>query len=183
MSCDNCSGRIAVQLKRIFNGATLTAKRDFMLALSGFTPSPPTYPLTFISARGAGEATVTSQTVTRIANSNRSRVRLTLSYPVTVFYTDASGVRGRANAVINDDIDLLLVLPDTPYTIEVDYSFGASIGSIADDGTVTMSACRKLTVKVLTRFDAIICVNGCVEYPQASLTEDAVCSGLTVNNS
>ncbi len=180
MSCGNCNNRIAVQLRRIYNGATITAKRDISVALSGFSLSP-VYPLTFLSARGAGEATVTSQTVTRLTNSDRSRVSLSLSYPVTVFYTDANGVRGRASAVINDDIDLLLVLPDTPYSFEVDYSFGAYIGNIADDGTLTASACRKLTVKVLTRFDAVICVSDCVEYPQASLTEDAVCNGLSDN--
>lgn len=180
MSCNGCGGRIAVQLRQIYNGATLTAKRDFTVPASNFVPSPPAYPLTFIGARGSGEATVISQTVTR-TTSDRSRVRLVLGYPVTVYYTDANGVRGRADVAITDDIDLLLILPDTPYSIEADYSFGSSIGSIANDGTVTMSACRKLTVKVITRLDAVICVSGSVDYPQASLTEDAVCNGLTDN--
>lgn len=178
MSCGNCGSRMAVRLLRIFNGATVTAKKEITSAVNGFAPAP-TYPLAFLSARGSGEATVVSRSVTRISGSDKSRVRLMLSYPVSVFYTDAGGVGGRANAVINDEIDLLLVLPDGPYSLEADYSFASSIGSIADDGTVSMSACRKLTVKALTRLDAVICVCGCAEYPRASLTEDAVCDGLS----
>ena len=144
---------------------------------SNFVPSAYTPPLTYISARGNGEAVITSLSVSSVDGSGRSRVRLAFSYDVSITYEDAAGVRGTAAARINDEADILITLPDDPYTLSASVEFASVIGTLPLP-QAEMTACRRLNVRVLIPCDVLICTAGCAPLPGAELTEDSVCREL-----
>lgn len=173
MSC-NCN-RIAVQVLQIFDGARVEQHIDRTLALTNFVPATVVPPLTYTSASFSGIATITSQTITRL-NDGRYRINLIYSFPVTVNYVNANGVRGTAQSTITDGVDIILHLPGRPYYIEVEADFRSRIGEI--DGSIAeIRGCLLTIVKVLVRRDVII--EACdVTYPIATETQDVVCREL-----
>ncbi len=177
MSCRNDCCKIAVRVQRIYNGATLLTRGTFSSEPSNFVPSAYTPPLTYISARGNGEAVITSLSVSSVDGSGRSRVRLAFSYDVSITYEDAAGVRGTAAARINDEADILITLPDDPYTLSASVEFASVIGTLPLP-QAEMTACRRLNVRVLIPCDVLICTAGCAPLPGAELTEDSVCREL-----
>lgn len=174
---DNC-GRIAVRVQRIFNGATLLTRGVFSSELSGFSPAVYTAPLTYVSAVGTGDAEITAFTVTPVAGSSRSRLTLAFSYDVTVSYIDAAGAAGKATARISDAADLLVTVPDRPYTVSASVDFASAIGTITLP-RADITACRRLNVKLLVPCDILICAAGDVKLPEADAVEDAVCRRLS----
>ena len=178
MSCNdgNC-GRIAVRVQKIYNGASLLTRGTFSAVPDNFTPAAYTLPLTYISADYRGDVGITSFNVTPIAGTARSRVALAFSYDATVVYEDASGVRGRAAARIEDAADLLVTLPDSPYTLFASVEFASAIGSITPD-RADITACRRLLLRVLVPCDIIVCACGTAVLPDARTTEDLVCRQL-----
>ena len=178
MSCCNSIGKIALRVTRICNGAQIRRRITASLPLGNFNPAGST-PDVYISAGSRTQATVTSVNVTP-TNVKRSRVSLTYSFPVIVKYLSADGTSGWASSTITDTADLLIELPECPYTITVDVAFSSRTGSITDN-VATVTGCQLITVKVLTECD--VTVNGAcrVEYPEATLTEDVNCSELFSN--
>ena len=80
--------KVCVQAKKVFDACMQqTQLTDITLNLTNLTPSNPTYPLTFISARNVETlATVTALQVDPIPDrQNLSRVQVTYSVPVEVF--------------------------------------------------------------------------------------------------
>lgn len=172
---ERCRSRIVIRADRVFDGARREETIVRTLPLSGYTPPAYTLPLTYISATYSGDATVIGVSATPLQQTNRSRVRVDYTVPVGVAYTDAAGIRGLATSSFNAAIDLLLTLPDAPYTVQVSTVFDSRIGNIAD-GAANVTGCLLTIVRVIFKQDIILCPDKCVCYPDATLTQDIVCS-------
>jgi hypothetical protein len=69
---------------------------DILLNITNLTPSNPTYPLTFVSAKSTVSQGVISNLLIEPLNErpNCARIKADITIPVSVAYTDANGVEG-----------------------------------------------------------------------------------------
>ena len=174
---NNCCRRVAIRADRIFNGARRERTITRTLALGNFNPPNPAPPLTYVNGGFTGEATVTAVAVTPVAGSTKNRLTVDYSIPVTINYTDAGGNFGRASAVLDDTVDLLLTIPTCPYRVEVETVFASRIGTI-DGNTAVITGCLLTIVRIIVKCDLIVSGVCGVTYPLATLTEESACAGL-----
>ncbi|MBR6788610.1 MAG: hypothetical protein IKM44_02250 [Clostridia bacterium] len=165
--------RIATRLIRIYDGGLRETRDSYSLPLEFVTA--PIYPLTLTSASFEGKATVTNVSVGN-SRGNRRLVDVDYTFPVTVIYVDANGVTGRAYTSISGSISAFLRLPDQAYSVELGVRFISRTGRISGD-TLQISGCMRMTVRVLTEFDAVINVSE-INYPYLLTPENLSCSAL-----
>ena len=171
-----CNERMLVQVNRVFNGGRLRMPVQESVTLSGFSPAVFTPPLIYISAAGEGTAAILTQNVT-LLNDGRSRIVITYSVPITVTMRDAANVIVTANATLTRSLDVIMRLPDRPYTFEVAYAFSSNIGEVTGE-TAEITGCLLSVLKVLVKCEIIIRPCGCITYPDADLTEEETCMGV-----
>ena len=177
MPCSNNYGKIAVRVQKIYNGATLLTRGSFSSDQLSFCRTCYTEPLTYESARSAGNAEITSVNITPSADGGRSRVSITFEYNVIVTFKDAFGNTGYVTARMTDSADILITLPEGKYELSASVEFASVIGSITSAG-LSVTACRRLKLIILVPCDVIICSSGDISLPEADQTEDAVCREL-----
>ena len=91
--------KVCVQVKKVFDACMQqTQLNDIVINITNLTPSNPTYPLTFISAKSMTSKGVVSNLEVTPLNErpNCARVKADVTIPVSVAYTDALGVEGSA---------------------------------------------------------------------------------------
>ena len=116
--------RAVIQAQKVFDACIRQTQEDgITLALSGFTPANPVYPLTFLSARSTTNVgTVTNLQIDRLPDRQRfARVQATVTVPMEVVYTDANGVQGTAASSVSIDQDIIMYIPEPsiiPFSVE-----------------------------------------------------------------
>ena len=177
--------KVCIQAQKIFDACIKQVQiENYVLTLSDFTPGSPTYPLTFISARStAASSDITSLTVDRLADKpGCARVQATISIPVEVAYTDATGTEGVAQASIVVSEDVLLSVPAPsimPYEITATASAVCAEGTFnAEDGTLTVSACVTVILKVAVEVQLLVPAYGYCAIPPAQDFSKEVCAGF-----
>ena len=177
MPCSNNQGKIPVRIQRIYNGASLLTRGSFSSDQLCFCRTCYTEPLTYVSARGTGNAEITSVNITPSTDGGKSRVSITFEYNVIVTFKDAFGNTGYATVRMTDSADILITLPDGKYELSASVEFASVIGSITPTG-VSVTACRRLKLIILVPCDVVICSSGDISLPDADETENAVCREL-----
>lgn len=172
--------RVCIEVKKVFDGCmSRFADLSFSAELTNFTPGT-VAPFTFISARSTGTSTINNLTLTPVDN-RRNRAEMDISFPVTVYYTDANGVAGTATTTITLHRDILLTLPAdsvVPYTIEAITNLVSTIGSFTSPTTVTFQCCILQIVKVTVIVDILVPTYGYCEYPDCTEYAGEVCENL-----
>ena len=114
--------KVCIQAEKNFDACIKQSQMEnYSLTLTDLTPAQPTYPLTFVSARSvSSEATVSGLVIERQADKHCARLQATVSIPLEVLYTDASGADGSATATVSMPVDVLLYVPSPsiiPFTV------------------------------------------------------------------
>lgn len=176
--------KVCIQAEKIFDAAIKQTQLDnYALTLTDLTPATVTYPLTFVSARSTtAEATVTGLTVDRQADRSCARVQATVSIPVEVLFTDATGVDGSATATVSIPVDVLLFVPSPsimPFTVQ------AVVSAVAPEGVFnpetqgfTVSVCATIVLKIAMLVELLVPTYGYCTLPPAQEYSQEVCAGF-----
>lgn len=177
--------KVCIQTKKVFDACIKqTQEEGVILALSDFSPENPTYPLTFLSAKSTTtKATVTNVQIDRLSDRpNFARVQVTLSVPMEVIYTDASGVEGKAQSTTTLTGDVILFVPEPsviPYSVEAVVSIVAPDGVYnATDNNFTVSCCVTVILKMVMEVELLIPSYGYAAIPPCQEYSNEVCSGF-----
>ena len=176
--------KVCIQAEKIFDaGIKQTQLENYSLTLTDVSIENPTYPLTFVSARSTvSEATVSNLSVERQADKPCARVQATVSVPLEVLFTDASGVDGSATATVSINQDVLLYVPAPsimPFTVQ------AVVSAVAPDGTYdattqgfTVSLCVTVILKISMPVELLVPSYGYCVLPPAQEYSQEICAGF-----
>ncbi|MBE7088433.1 MAG: hypothetical protein E7370_02795 [Clostridiales bacterium] len=177
--------KVCIQAQKIFDACIKQIQiENYALTLSNYTPSNPTYPLNFISARSIqSTGVITNLSVDRVHDKpGCARVQATVGIPVEVLYTDANGVEGVAQSIINVNQDVLLFVPAPsimPYKITAEVSAVAAEGVFnSADNTFRVSACVTVILKVAIDVELLVPSYGYCVIPPAQEYSQEVCAGF-----
>ena len=176
--------KVCIQAQKIFDMCIKQIQlENYNLTLTDATPANPTYPLTFISARSLSSTGVISAlNVDRLADKcGCARVQCNIAIPVEVLYTDANGVEGSANSVINISSDVMLFVPAPsimPYNITANVSAIGMDGTFNDNGSFTINACTTTILKVSMDVELLVPTYGYSAIPPAQSYSQEVCAGF-----
>ena len=176
--------KVCIQAEKIFDAAIKqTQLENYALTLTDITPATVTYPLTFVSARStSAEATVTNLSVDRQTDKSCARVQATLSVPLEVLFTDATGVDGSATATISIPVDVLLFVPAPsimPFTVQAVVSAVAPEGVYnAETQGFTVSLCATIILKIAMLVELLVPTYGYCALPPAQEYSQEVCAGF-----
>ena len=176
--------KVCIQAEKIFDACIKQSQTDnYTLVLTDLSPTEPTYPLTFVSARSTtSEATISNLNIERQADRHCARVQATVTIPLEVLYTDANGVDGSATALVSLVQDVLLSVPSPsimPFTVR------AVVSAVAPDGvydTTTqgfiVSICSTVILKISMPVELLVPTYGYCAIPPAQEYSQEVCAGF-----
>lgn len=178
--------KMMVEVTRVFDACkNVIQEQGLRLTLTNFTPTNPTFPLTFISAESdiANPATVSNVIVTRLdSRPEFANVSGTVSIPVIVTYRDANGILGTATTTYTNDFATTLFVPQpalTPVSVSVIAQFSSTIGTIGEDGVLTTAACVVIIIKIVANVDILVPSYGYPVIPPCQTLAETVCPGLS----
>ena len=176
--------RAVIQAQKVFDACIRQTQEDGInLALSGFTPANPVYPLTFLSARSTTNVgTVTNLQIDRLPDRQRfARVQATVTVPMEVVYTDANGVQGTAASSVSIDQDIIMYIPEPsiiPFSVESVVSIVAPEGVYVEGPTFTVTCCITMIMKIVMPVELLVPTYGYATIPPCQEYTQEVCSGF-----
>ncbi|MBQ7340007.1 MAG: hypothetical protein IJW43_04045 [Clostridia bacterium] len=176
--------KVCVQAKKVFDACMQQSQiNDIVLNITNLTPSNPTYPLTFISAKSTvSEGTISNLLIEPLAERPHSaRVKADVTIPVSVAYTDANGVEGVATSTVTVTKDVILNIPSAsimPYTVESVVSLVSTLGNYTGDNQFTIDACVSIIIKIVMEVELLIPSYGYTPIPPCQEYTQEVCAGF-----
>lgn len=176
--------KVCIQAEKIFDASIKqTQLENYSLTLTDLDPATVTYPLTFVSARSTtSEATVSNLNVERQADRACARVQATVSIPLEVLYTDATGTDGSATATVSVPVDFLMFVPAPsimPFTVQAVMSAVVPEATYnAETQGFTASICVTVIVKIAMSVELLIPSYGYCVIPPAQEYSQEVCAGF-----
>lgn len=176
--------KVCIEAKKVFDACMQQSQlTDIVLNITNLTPSTPTYPLTFISAKSTTSVgTVSNLLIEPLTERpNSARVKCDIIIPVSVAYTDANGVEGVATATLTVNKDVILNIPSAsimPYSIESVVSLVSTQGSYTGDNQFTIDCCASIILKVVMEVELLIPSYGYTPIPPCQEYTQEVCAGF-----
>ena len=176
--------KVCVQVKKVFDACMQQSQlNDILLNINNLTPSNPTYPLTFISAKSlTSKAVISNLLIDPLPERpNSARVKCDVTIPVSVAYTDANGVEGAATSSVTVTKDVILNVPSAsimPYEIEGVVSLVSTIGSYTGENQFTIDACVSIVLKVVMDVELLVPSYGYTAIPPCQDYTQEVCAGF-----
>lgn len=176
--------KACIHTKKVFDACLRQMQEtDVQLTLTNLNPANPTQPLTFVSVKCVGtNATISDLVVDRFDDKPCfARVSGTVNVPVVVTYTDANGVVGTGNSVINVNSDVVLYVPQpsiVPFSIEAFASCLSPDGEYVGNNVFSIDTCLSIILRVVVEAELLVPTYGyCPIPPCQEFTQDA-CSGF-----
>ncbi len=176
--------KVCVQAKKVFDACMQQSQlNNIVLNVTNLTPSNPTYPLTFISAKSTVSQGVISNLLIEPLNErpNCARVKADVTIPVSVAYTDANGVEGVATSTITVNKDVILNIPSAsimPFNVEAVVSLVSTQGTYSAENQFTIDACVSIILKVVMDVELLIPSYGYAAIPPCQEYTQEVCAGF-----
>ncbi len=176
--------KVCVEVKKVFDACMQQSQlTDIALTITNPTPTNPTYPLTFISAKSTTSQGVISNLLIDPLSErpNCARVRADVTIPVSVAYTDANGVEGVATSSITITKDVILNIPSAsimPYAVEALVSLVSTQGTYTSEGVFTIDACVSIILKIVIEVELLIPSYGYCALPPCQDYTQEVCAGF-----
>ena len=176
--------KVCVQVKKVFDACMQqTQLNGVVLNITNLTPSNPTYPLTFVSAKSTVSQGVISNLLIDPLPERQgcARVRADVTVPVSVAYTDANGVEGVATATVTVNKDVILNIPSAsimPYTVEALVSLVSTQGTYTGENQFTIDACVSIILKIVMPVELLIPSYGYCAIPPCQEYTQEVCAGF-----
>ncbi len=176
--------KVCIQAKKVFDACMQQSQlNDIVLDLTNLTPTNPTYPLTFISAKSTTQSgTVSNLLIEPLAERPRSaRVKCDITIPVSVAYTDASGTEGAATSYVTVSKDVILNIPSAsimPFNVEALVSLVSTQGSYTGENRFTIDCCVSIILKIVMDVELLVPSYGYTPMPPCQEYTQEVCAGF-----
>lgn len=176
--------KVCVQAKKVFDACMQQSQlTGITLNITNPTPSNPTYPLTFISAKSTTSNGTVSNLIIEPLNErpNCARVKADIIIPISVAYTDANGVEGTAISSITVTKDVILNIPSAsimPYSIESLVSLVSTQGTYTAENQFVIDSCVSIMLKVVMDVELLIPSYGYAAIPPCQEYTQEVCAGF-----
>ena len=182
---NNICEKVLIETTRVFDACVHRVESEqYTLALSDFSPSAPSEPLTYVNTINDPNLPIVV-TSTRIERSdirpNFASVSATFTIPLIVNFVDANGVAGTARSSVSVTRSAVLCVPQdslTPITVRVQAFFSSTIGTFTGDDTITITACLQVILKVVGTVDLLMPTFGYPTLPVCQGGIDADCTAL-----
>ena len=182
---NNICEKVLIETTRVFDACVHRVESEqYTLALSDFSPSDPSEPLTYVNTVNDPNLPIVV-TSTRIERSdirpNFASVSATFTIPLIVNFVDANGVAGTARSSVSVTRSAVLCVPQdslTPITVRVQAFFSSTIGTFTGDDTITITACLQVILKVVGTVDLLMPTFGYPTLPVCQGGIDADCTAL-----
>lgn len=176
--------KVCVQAKKVFDACIQqTQYNGVVINLTNLTPSNPTYPLTFISAKSTTSQGVISNLLIEPLSErpNCARVKTDVIVPISVAYTDANGLEGVGTATVVIPKDVILNIPSAsimPYSVEAVVSLVSTLGSYTGENEFTIDYCVSIILKIVMDVELLIPAYGYAVIPPCQDYTQEVCAGF-----
>ncbi len=176
--------KVCVEVNKVFDACIKqTQEEGLQLTLTNLTPTTPSYPLTFISAKSIGTTgTITNLQIDRLQDRpNFARVQATITIPVEVLFVDADNVEGKGTSTVTMQQDVIMFVPEPsiiPYTVNSVVSLVSSQGVYQQDNNFVISACVTLILKIVMTVDLLMPSYGYCNIPPCQDYSQEVCAGF-----
>ncbi len=193
-SSDHCPGtisgnplnglceKVCIQAEKIFDAGIIQTRLENYAVTLIDPPDASTYPLTFVSARSVGTATVSNVTVDRQSDGCNARVQATVTVPMEIVYVDSAGRDGRATGDIVLTEDVIMYVPPAsvmPFSVTAVASCVSPEGTFnAETGAFSLSACVTCILKVSMQVELLVPSYGYCAIPPAQEYSHEVCTGF-----
>ena len=191
-SSDHCPGtisgnplnglceKVCIQAEKIFDaGIIQTRLENYAIP---FETTDDTYPVTFISARSTGTATVSNVTVDRQSDGCNARVQATVTVPMEIVYVDNTGRDRTAtgNIVLTEDVIMYVPAASVmPFTVTTVASCVSPEGTYdAERSAFLISACVTCILKIAMQVELLVPSYGYCAIPPAQEYSHEVCTGF-----
>ncbi|MBQ9513718.1 MAG: hypothetical protein IJR66_01885 [Clostridia bacterium] len=176
--------KVCLEAKKVFDACMQQSQlTGIVLNLTNLTPSNPTYPLTFISAKSTTSVgTINNLLVEPLKERpNSARVKCDITVPLSVAYVDANGVEGVASSSITITKDVILNIPSAsimPYSVESVVSVVSNIGTYTAQDQFTIDCCVSIILKIVMEVEILIPSYGYAAIPPCQDYTQEVCAGF-----
>ncbi len=176
--------KVCVEAKKVFDACMQQSQlTDIVLDVTNITPDNITYPLTFISAKSlTSQGVISNLLIEPLAERpNCARVRADITIPVSVAFTDASGIEGAGISSVTVTKDVILNVPSAsimPYEVEALVSLVSTQGSYSALNQFTIDACVSLILKIVMQVELLLPSYGYAAIPPAQEYTQEVCAGF-----
>ena len=176
--------KVCVEIKKVFDACMQQSQlTGVVLNITNLTPSNPTYPLTFVSAKSTTQVGTISNLLIEPLNErpNCARVKCDIIVPVSVAYVDANGVEGVATSTVTISKDVILNIPSAsimPYSVEAVVSLVSTLGSYTALNQFTIDACVSVILKIVMEVELLIPSYGYTPIPPCQDYTQEVCAGF-----
>lgn len=176
--------KVCIQATKVFDACMQQSQlTDIVINVTDLTPSNPTYPLTFVSAKSmASNGVISNLEIVPLAERpNSARVRADVTIPVSVAYTDALGVEGAGVSSITITKDVILNIPSAsimPYRVESVVSLVSTQGSYTAENQFTIDACVTIILKIVMDVELLVPSYGYTPIPPCQEYTQEVCAGF-----
>ena len=176
--------KVCVQAKKVFDACMQqTQLNGVVLNVTNLTPSNPTYPLTFVSAKSTvSQGVISNLLIDPLPERQGSaRVRADITIPVSVAYTDANNVEGIATATLTITKDVILNIPSAsimPYAVEAIVSLVSTQGTYTGENEFTIDACVSIILKIVMEVELLLPSYGYAAIPPCQDYTQEVCAGF-----
>lgn len=175
--------KVCIQTVKIFDACMMQSSIDSTVTLTDLSPASPTLPLTFVSGSSTSSSgTITSLTITPISDRpGLSRVTTTVSIPVQIAYTDASGTQGTGTSTISVSQDVVMCVPTgsviTP-TIGATVNMSSPRGTYVSENTFSITACVTVILSVQAPVNLLVPSYGYCKIPPCTEFSQDACQGV-----
>ena len=176
--------KVCVEIKKVFDACMQQSQlTGVVLNITNLTPSNPTYPLTFVSAKSTTQVGTISNLLIEPLNErpNCARVKCDIIVPVSVAYVDANGVEGVATSTVTISKDVILNIPSAsimPYSVEAVVSLVSTLGNYTALNQFTIDACVSVILKIVMEVELLIPSYGYTPIPPCQDYTQEVCAGF-----
>ena len=176
--------KVCVEAKKVFDACMQQGQlTGIVLNITNLTPSNPTYPLTFVSAKSTTQVgTISNLLIEPLPERpNCARVKTDIIVPVSVAYVDANGVEGVATSTITIPKDVILNIPSAsimPYSVEAVVSLVSNIGTYTALNQFTIDACASIILKIVMEVELLIPSYGYTPIPPCQDYNQEICAGF-----
>ncbi len=176
--------KVCIEAKKVFDACMQQSQlTDIVLNVTNLTPSNPTYPLTFVSAKSTTQVgTISNLLIEPLPERPHSaRVKCDIIIPVSVAYVDANGVEGVGTSTVTISKDVILNVPSAsimPYSVEAVASLVSTIGTYTAENQFTIDACVSVILKIVMEVELLIPSYGYTPIPPCQDYTQEVCAGF-----
>ena len=176
--------KVCILTKKVFDSCMNQFQAQGVnVVVTDYTPTNPTFPLTFIGCSSTGESATTSNlTINRIDDRpNFARVTVDVNIPININYTDANGVAGTARGVLTVNEDVVMCVPQAsviPFTVEAFGSAICSDGEYIGDNTFKITCCVTVILRVVVEAEILLPSYGYCAIPPCQEFSNDVCAGV-----